>query len=76
MIQINPNYIPAPIETKQVFGITFEQGRNEIKLNDPALFENIPTQNKTFTEEARRDLMIALITFKYTQSNSVCYVKD
>lgn len=76
VIQINPNYVPAPIETKQVFGITFEQGRNEIKLNDPALFENIPTQNKTFTEEARRDLMIALITLKYTQSNSVCYVKD
>ena len=76
VIQIDPNYIPAPIETKQVFGITFEQGRNEIKLNDPALFENIPTQNKTFTEEARRDLMIALITLKYTQSNSVCYVKD
>lgn len=76
VIQIDSNYIPAPIETKQVFGITFEQGRNEIKLNDPALFENIPTQNKTFTEEARRDLMIALITLKYTQSNSVCYVKD
>lgn len=76
VIQIDPNYIPAPIETKQVFGITFEQGRNEIKLNDPALFENIPTQNQTFTEEARRDLMIALITLKYTQSNSVCYVKD
>lgn len=76
VIQIDPNYVPAPIETKQVFGITFEQGRNEIKLNDPALFENIPTQNKTFTEEACRDLMIALITLKYTQSNSVCYVKD
>lgn len=76
VIQIDPNYVPAPIETKQVFGITFEQGRNEIKLNDPALFENIPTQNKTFTEKARRDLMIALITLKYTQSNSVCYVKD
>lgn len=76
VIQIDPNYVPAPIETKQVFGITFEQGRNEIKLNDPALFENIPTQNKTFTEEARCDLMIALITLKYTQSNSVCYVKD
>jgi phosphoribosylaminoimidazolecarboxamide formyltransferase/IMP cyclohydrolase len=63
-------------ETKQVFGVTFEQGRNEICLNDPALLENIPTQNKTFTPEARRDLMIALITLKYTQSNSVCYVKD
>ena len=63
-------------ETKQVFGVTFEQGRNEIRLDDPALLENIPTENKTFTAEARRDLMIALITLKYTQSNSVCYVKD
>lgn len=76
VIKIDANYTPQPIERKQVFGITFEQGRNEIKLNDPALFENIPTQNKTFTEEAKRDLMIALITLKYTQSNSVCYVKD
>lgn len=59
-----------------MFGITFEQGRNEIKLNDPALFENIPTASKTFTDEAKRDLMIALITLKYTQSNSVCYVKN
>ncbi|EFL44812.1 AICARFT/IMPCHase bienzyme [Prevotella disiens FB035-09AN] len=76
VIKIDANYTPQPIERKQVFGITFEQGRNEVKLNDPALFENIPTQNKTFTEEAKRDLMIALITLKYTQSNSVCYVKD
>lgn len=76
VIKIDPNYRPEPIERKQVFGITFEQGRNEINLNDPALFENIPTQNKTFTDEARRDLIIALITLKYTQSNSVCYVKD
>ena len=76
VIQIDPDYQPAPIERKQVFGITFEQGRNEIRLDDPALFENIPTQNKTFTDEARRDLVIALITLKYTQSNSVCYVKD
>lgn len=76
VIQIDPNYVPEPIERKQVFGITFEQGRNEIKLNDPALFENIPTANKNFPEEARRDLIIALITLKYTQSNSVCYVKD
>ena len=76
VIKIDPDYVPAPVEHKQVFGITFEQGRNEIKLNDPALFENIPTANKTFTEEAKRDLMIALITLKYTQSNSVCYVKD
>lgn len=76
VIQIDPNYVPQPIERKQVFGITFEQGRNEVKLNDPALFENIPTINKTFPESAKRDLMIALITLKYTQSNSVCYVKD
>ena len=76
VIKIDPAYVPDPIERKQVFGITFEQGRNNICLSDPALFENIPTQNKTFTAEARRDLMIALITLKYTQSNSVCYVKD
>ena len=76
VIKIDPAYVPAPIETKQCFGITFEQGRNEVKLNDPALFENIPTQSKEFTEDAKRDLMIALITLKYTQSNSVCYVKD
>ncbi len=76
VIKIDPNYVPAPIETKQVFGISFEQGRNEVKLNDPSLFENIPTQNKNFPDEAKRDLIIALITLKYTQSNSVCYVKD
>ena len=76
VIQIDPDYTPAPIERKQVFGITFEQGRNEIRLDAPALFENIPTQNKTFSPEAKRDLVIALITLKYTQSNSVCYVKD
>ncbi|MGP1544942.1 MAG: phosphoribosylaminoimidazolecarboxamide formyltransferase [Prevotella intermedia] len=76
VIKIDPNYQPAPIERKQVFGITFEQGRNEIKLDDPKLFENMPTKNKSFTEEAKRDLIIALITLKYTQSNSVCYVKN
>jgi len=76
VIKIDPAYVPEPVERKQVFGVTFEQGRNEIRLDDPALFENIPTQNKTFTPEARRDLIIALITLKYTQSNSVCYVKD
>ena len=76
VIKIDPDYVPEPVERKQVFGITFEQGRNEIKLDDPALFENIPTANKTFTDEAKRDLIIALITLKYTQSNSVCYVKD
>ena len=76
VIQIDPNYTPAPIERKQVFGVTFEQGRNEVKLDDPALFEDIPTQNKNFPADAKRDLIIALITLKYTQSNSVCYVKD
>ncbi len=76
VIKIDPNYVPAPIEKKQVFGITFEQGRNEVKLDDSALFENIPTKNKTFTADAKRDLIISLITLKYTQSNSVCYVKD
>ncbi|MGM9674486.1 MAG: phosphoribosylaminoimidazolecarboxamide formyltransferase [Bacteroidaceae bacterium] len=76
IIQMDPHYRPAPIERKQVFGITFEQGRNEVRLDDPALFANIPTACKEFTEEARRDLIISLITLKYTQSNSVCYVKD
>lgn len=76
VIKIDPTYKPEPIEHKQVFGITFEQGRNEVKLDDPALFENIPTQNKNFPADAKRDLIIALITLKYTQSNSVCYVKD
>ena len=76
VIKIDPAYTPNPIEHKQVYGITFEQGRNEVRLDDPALFENIPTQNKTFTPEAKRDLIISLITLKYTQSNSVCYVKD
>lgn len=76
VIKIDPDYTPAPTETKQCFGITFEQGRNEVNLADDTLFENIPTQNKTFTPEAKRDLIIALITLKYTQSNSVCYVKN
>lgn len=75
VIKIDPDYKPAPIEHKDVFGITFEQGRNEIKL-DKSLLTNIPTQTKTFPDEAQRDLLIALITLKYTQSNSVCYVKD
>lgn len=76
IVKIDPNYKSAPVETKQVFGITFEQGRNEVDLTADELFSNIPTAAKTFTPEARRDLMIALITLKYTQSNSVCYVKD
>ena len=76
VIKIDPTYEPEPIERKQVFGVTFEQGRNNVRLDDPKLFENIPTKNKTFTPEAMRDLIISLITLKYTQSNSVCYVKD
>lgn len=76
VIQIDSNYVPAPIERRQIFGITFEQGRNDIKLDDDSLFTNIPTKNKHFSDEAKRDLIIALIILKYTQSNSVCYVKD
>ncbi len=76
VLKMDVDYHPDPIERKQVFGVTFEQGRNEIDLTGDDLFVNIPTQNKTFTEEAKRDLKIALITLKYTQSNSVCYVKD
>lgn len=76
VLKIDADYRPAPIERKHVFGVTFEQGRNDINLADDALFENRPTANKHIPESARRDLMIALITLKYTQSNSVCYVKD
>ena len=76
VIKMDPNYTPAPIERKQVFGVTFEQGRNEIDLTGDNLFENIPTENKDIPDYAKRDLKIALITLKYTQSNSVCYVKD
>ena len=76
VLQIDTTYTPAPMERKQVYGITFEQLRNEVNLNDENLFANIPTKNQTFPAEAIRDLKIALITLKYTQSNSVCYVKD
>ena len=72
IVKIDPAYTPAPTETKDVFGITFEQGRNNFKI-DSELLENIVTENKTFPEEAVRDLIISLITLKYTQSNSVCY---
>lgn len=74
VIKINPDYEPPALETKQVFGVTFEQKRNDIKISDDCLTD-IPTQNKIFTPEARRDLLTALITLKYTQSNSVCYAK-
>ena len=75
VVKIDPNYVPAPIERKDVFGITFEQGRNEYKI-DESLFTNFPTAKKDIPAEALRDLIISLITLKYTQSNSVCYVKD
>ena len=75
VIQIDENYKPAPIEHKEVFGVTFEQGRNELVIDD-SLLENIVTKNKDLPQEAKDDLKIALITLKYTQSNSVCYVKD
>lgn len=75
IIAIDPAYQPAPIEHKQIYGITFEQGRNELKIDD-ALFNEIVTKNKDLPEEAKRDLIIALITLKYTQSNSVCYAVD
>ncbi len=74
VIQIDPDYEPAPIETKEVFGVTFEQGRNELVI-DENFFNNIVTDNKELTEQAKIDLAIAMITLKYTQSNSVCYVK-
>lgn len=75
IVKIDENYTPEPIETKEVYGITFEQGRNEILINED-LLKDIPTDNKIFTDNAKRDLIIALITLKYTQSNSVCYAKD
>lgn len=75
IIKIDENYTPAPIEHKDVFGITFEQGRNELSINE-SLLENVVTENKNIPAEAKRDLLISLITLKYTQSNSVCYVKD
>ena len=75
VIQIDPDYVPEPLEHKDVFGITFEQGRNELKIDD-AFFADVVTENQELTQQAKRDLAIAMITLKYTQSNSVCYVKD
>ncbi|MGN0331619.1 MAG: phosphoribosylaminoimidazolecarboxamide formyltransferase [Lachnospiraceae bacterium] len=75
VIQIDPDYVPEPLEHKDVFGITFEQGRNELKIDDE-FFANIVTDNKEMTEQAKIDLAISMITLKYTQSNSVCFVKD
>lgn len=75
IVQIDPAYRPAPVEHKDVFGVTFEQGRNELRI-DESLLENVVTENQTLPAEAKRDLLISLITLKYTQSNSVCYAKD
>ena len=75
VIKIDPEYVPAPVERKQVFGITFEQGRNNFEINEE-LLTKVVTKNDTLTAEQKRDLMISLITLKYTQSNSVCYAKD
>ena len=75
ILKMNPNYQPPKFEKKEVYGVTFEQLRNDIKITED-LLKDIPTVNKNFTESAKRDLLIALITLKYTQSNSVCYVKD
>ncbi len=75
VVEIDPDYVPAPLEHKDVFGITFEQGRNELKI-DAQMLQNLPTKNKVLSEEAKRDLIVSLITLKYTQSNSVCYAKD
>ena len=75
VIKIDPDYRPAPIEHKDVFGVTFEQGRNDLDINE-SLLDNVVTENKDIPESAKRDLIISLITLKYTQSNSVCFVKD
>lgn len=75
VIQIDPDYVPAPLEHKEVFGVTFEQGRQELPINDE-MFTNIVTKNKDLPKEALIDLKVAMITLKYTQSNSVCFVKD
>lgn len=75
IVKIDPSYRPAPVEHKDVFGVTFEQGRNELDINKEML-DNVITENKNVTEDAKRDLLISLITLKYTQSNSVCYAKD
>lgn len=75
VIQIDPDFVPAPLEHKEVYGVTFEQGRQELAIDDE-LISNIVTKNQTLSEEAKRDMKISLIILKYTQSNSVCYVKD
>ena len=76
IVSIDPGYQPAPVERKQVFGITFEQGRNDLAVTAESMLSNLVTENKTLTEAQKRDLVLSLITLKYTQSNSVCYVQD
>ena len=76
IVKIDPDYVPAPQEFKDVFGVTFQQGRNELKIDEEFLTQNIITDNKELPDSAKRDLLISLITLKYTQSNSVCYCKD
>ena len=75
IVQIDPDYRPAPVERRHIFGITFEQGYNDLALNEEML-QNIVTENKALPDAAKRDMIVALITLKYTQSNSVCYVKN
>ena len=75
VVQMDPGYVPAPLETKDVFGVTFQQGRNDFRI-DESLLENIVTENRELPQAAKVDMIVALITLKYTQSNSVCYVKD
>lgn len=76
IVAIDPNYEPQPLETRTVFGVTFEQGRQDLEISDATMLQNLVTKNKTLSAEQRRDLIISLIVLKYTQSNSVCYVQD
>ncbi len=75
VVKIDPDYKPAPVECKDVYGVTFEQGRNEVKI-DESMLANVVTDNKEIPEDAKRDLLISLIALKYTQSNSVCYARE
>ena len=76
IVAIDPSYEPQPLETRTVFGVTFEQGRQDLEISDATMLQNLVTENKTLSAEQRRDLIISLIVLKYTQSNSVCYVQD
>ena len=76
IVAIDPDYIPAPLERRTVFGVTFEQGRQDLEISVDTMLQNFVTENKTVTDAQKRDLIMSLIVLKYTQSNSVCYVKD